>query len=145
MSDWMNWLVIAGIMIVLELFTGTFYLLMISLGMLAGALVAWFGWTVEFQVITAAIVGALATILLRRSRFGASSKISANRNPNVNLDIGQLIQISDWQKVSANLYTARAMHRGALWDVAYEGQAEPEPGSYKIVEIRGSQLIVEPK
>jgi membrane protein implicated in regulation of membrane protease activity len=143
MSDWINWLVVAGIMVVLELFTGTFYLLMISFGLLAGALVAFLGWTIEFQVITAALVGSIATISLRRSRFGLANKTNANRDPNVNLDIGQSIQINEWKGSSTGVYTARAMHRGALWDVEFRGRDIPEPGSYKIVEIQGSQLIVE--
>jgi len=143
MSDWMNWLVIAGVMVVLELFTGTFYLLMIALGLLAAALVAFLGWTVEFQVITAALVGAVTTISLRRSRFGLANKMKANRDPNVNLDIGSSIQINEWQGSSTGVYSARAMHRGALWDVMYAGKGVPEPGLYKIVEIQGSQLMVE--
>lgn len=143
MSDWMNWLVIAGIMVVLELFTGTFYLLMIALGLLAAALVAFLGWTVEFQVITAALIGSTATISLRRSRFGVANKTKANRDPNVNLDIGSSIQINEWQGNLPGVHTARAMYRGALWDVVYAGKGIPEPGSYRIVEIQGSQLIVE--
>jgi membrane protein implicated in regulation of membrane protease activity len=29
MSDWMSWLVVAGILVIAELFTGTFYLLIL--------------------------------------------------------------------------------------------------------------------
>lgn len=143
MSDWMNWLVIAGVMIVLELFSGTFYLLMISLGLVAAALVAFLGLTREFQVITAALVGAVATILLRRSKLTETSNVDANRDPNVNLDIGQTIQVNEWQSSSDGVQTARAMHRGALWSVECAAKGVAEPGMYKIIEIRGSQLIVE--
>lgn len=148
MSDWISWLVAAGAMVVLEIFSGTFYLLMIAIGLLAGALVAFLGLGAEFQVIAAALVGAIATISLRKSRLGATNKVQANRDPNVNLDIGQLIQINDWQNSSAGIHYARAQHRGALWDVAYtsnevENGVLPLPGKYRIIEIRGSQLIVE--
>jgi membrane protein implicated in regulation of membrane protease activity len=142
-SDWMTWLVIAGVMIVLELFTGTFYLLMIALGLVAGTLAALMGWTIEFQVISAAIVGAVATIALRRSRLGSTTKVEATRDPNVNLDIGLPIQVDEWHAHSTGVHTARAMHRGALWSVEYAGKDKPESGTYVIVEIRGSQLIVE--
>ena len=40
MTDWMSWLVVAGILVIAELFTGTFYLLMIAIGLSAGALAA---------------------------------------------------------------------------------------------------------
>lgn len=33
MDDWMTWFVLAGVLVVLELFTGTFYLLMIAVGL----------------------------------------------------------------------------------------------------------------
>ena len=36
MSDWIHWLIATGGVVVLELFTGTFYLLMVSLGFAAG-------------------------------------------------------------------------------------------------------------
>src|SRR5471032_42773 len=37
MADWMHWLIAAGVVVILELFTGTFYLLMIAIGIAAGA------------------------------------------------------------------------------------------------------------
>ena len=70
MADWMIWLALAGALLILELFSGTFYLLMIAVGLLAGALTALSNVTVELQLIVAAVVGILATGLLRRSRFG---------------------------------------------------------------------------
>ena len=143
MSDWINWLAAAGIVVVLELFTGTFYLLMIALGLLCGALAAWLGLSGSVQMITAALVGSVATVTLRCSRFGARNKVEASRDPNVNLDIGQSIDIHKWNRTSAETYSARAMYRGAHWDVAYAGSGEPHPGMFKIVEIRGSQLIVD--
>jgi membrane protein implicated in regulation of membrane protease activity len=144
MSDWINWLVIAGIVVVLELFSGTFYLLMIAIGLVAGALVASIGWSVEFQLIAAALVGSIATILLRRSRFGSRSKVDASRDPNVNLDIGQSIQVDEWKSDSTGAHNARSMYRGAQWDVSCISPGALQPGMFKIVEIRGSQLIVEP-
>ena len=146
MSDTMSWLVIAGVVVVLELCSGTFYLLMIAFGLVSGALAAYLGCSHEVQLIVVAVVAALSTVVLRRSRFGVRDKVVASRDPNVNLDIGQVIVISDWQHNSVvGLHKARAMHRGALWDVEYVSSEPAHPGRYTIVEIRGSQLIVEPK
>ena len=36
MDDWVNWMIGAGILVVAELFTGTFYLLMIAIGLACG-------------------------------------------------------------------------------------------------------------
>ena len=145
MSDWINWLMVAGVVVVLELFTGTFYLLMIALGLFSGALAAYFGCSIALQLIAAAVVGSVATVSLRKSRFGIKNTVDAMRDPNVNLDIGQAIQIDEWQCVSSGLYKARAMHRGALWDAQCSSGEVPQAGMYKIIEIRGSQLVVELK
>ena len=113
MSDWMMWAALAGVVVILELFTGTFYLLMIAIGMIAGAGAAWFGAAKAMQLIVAAIIGVIATVLLRRSRFGKFHRTDALRDPNVNLDIGQTIQIHSWNAGPDGHYSTRAMYRGA--------------------------------
>ena len=144
MSDWMNWLVMAGVVVVMELSTGTFYLLMIAIGLCAGALAAVAGIPLVLQLIVAALVGSVATISLRLSRFGKRNQVDATRDPNVNLDIGQTLLVAEWHGSAGGKYTARSMHRGAQWDVEYAGSAAPLPGTFTIMEIRGSLLIVEP-
>ncbi len=138
-----SWLAVAGVVVVLELFTGTFYLLMFALGLASGALAAWLGLSLDMQMMVAGVIGASATLALHRSRFGARNKVSASRDPNVNLDIGQIIQINSWKAQSEGLYHARSMYRGAQWDVEIHSHAAVHPGRYRIVEIRGSLLVVE--
>ena len=95
-----------------RLFTGTFYLLMIAIGLGFGALAALVGMSVPMQTIVAAVVGVVATGVLHRSRFGHPARHSPARDPNVNIDIGQRLDVDDWQDGKA-----RVMYRGALWDV----------------------------
>ena len=145
MADWIMWLVAAGVLVALELFSGTFYLLMMALGALAGALVAALRIDLPGQMLAAALVAVAATVLLRRRRRNGPAKVAAARDPNVNQDIGQPVQVPHWDG-----RTARVMYRGALWDVELEGAAEgepapgmaPGPGTYRITEVRGSRLIV---
>ena len=137
MADWINWLVAAGVLVVLELFTGTFYLLMMAIGLGFGALAAVLGLSGAAQTVTAALVGVLATGLLHRSRFGRPARGNPARDPNVNLDIGQHVRVDDWQGGQA-----RVMYRGALWDVELGPGAHPKSGVFKIVEVQGSRLIV---
>lgn len=134
MTAWMLWLAMTGVLVILEMFSGTFYLLMISLGMLAGAVAAWLGLAAELQVLLAALVGAAATAALRRRR---PRRQDAARDPNINLDIGQTLHIAHWHEG-----TARAMYRGALWDVELAHGAQPRAGQFVIREVRGSRLIV---
>jgi membrane protein implicated in regulation of membrane protease activity len=138
MADWSYWAFAAGATVILELFTGTFYLLMIAIGMSSGVLAALLGFGMEAQTVLAAVVGVAATVLLRRSRFGKpGDRVRAERDPNVNLDIGQTVHVPAWQDGAA-----RVMYRGALWDVELEPGTAPAPGQYTIREVRGSRLIV---
>lgn len=137
MPDWMLWAVGAGVLVVLELFSGTFYLLMIAIGMGAGALAALARVDMPGQTLVAAIVAALATLLLRRSRYGRTAQRPATENPDVNLDIGQSVNVPAWQDGAA-----RVMYRGAMWDVELAPGEAPRPGVFKIREVRGSRLIV---
>jgi membrane protein implicated in regulation of membrane protease activity len=141
MADWAIWILLAGVLVGAELFTGTFYLLMLALGMAAGSLVAYAGLRLEWQFIIAAAIGIAATVALRRSRFGKMRKEPAERDPNVSMDIGQLIVIDAWQRIG-DAYVARVPYRGAFWDVDLEAGAQPQAGQFLIREIRGSRLIV---
>lgn len=144
MAQWMLWLVAAGAVVILELFTGTFYLLMIAIGIVAGAVVAYAGGTLEVQLIVAAVVGLLATVILRHSGLGRVNRTDAARDPNVNIDIGQPITVDAWQSAPAGgkRLTARVMYRGAPWDVELSQDGPAMPGQYIIREIQGSRLIV---
>jgi membrane protein implicated in regulation of membrane protease activity len=136
MTSWMLWLALAGALTILELFSGTFYLLMIALGMLAGALAAFGGAAESVQLLIAAVVGAAATTLLRRRRPHPTDPA---HDPNINLDIGQTLHVPDWQSSHG---TARVMYRGAMWDVDLAPGAVARPGQFVIREVRGSRLIV---
>lgn len=137
MNDWVLWLVMAGVLVVFEMFTGTFYLLMIAVGLAFGALAALSGLSVPMQIVVAAVVGLVATGVLHRSRFGRPARHEASRDHNVNIDIGQHLNVAEWHGGRA-----RVMYRGALWDVELGQGAIPEAGSFKIVEVQGSRLIV---
>ena len=137
MNEWMIWLAVAGVLVVFEMFTGTFYVLMIAAGMAFGSIAAMAGVSVPAQIAIAAVVGVLATGLLHRSRFGRPLKRDAARDPNVMLDIGQSIHVDTWSDGKA-----RVMYRGAQWDVDLAPGAVAESGAYKIVAVQGSRLIV---
>jgi len=141
MNAWMTWAVLAGVVVILELFSGTFYLLMISIGMIAGALFAFVGFSTSMQLIVAAVVGSVATIALHFSKYGWKGNVNAARDPNVNMDIGQFVEVPQWSDQGNGNYTARVSYRGAMWDVELHN-GNGEPGKYVIQEVQGSKLIV---
>jgi membrane protein implicated in regulation of membrane protease activity len=144
MQNWMMWAMAAGLLVILELFTGTFYLLMIALGLGAGMLAALLGAAGPAQAIVAGVVGAGATAVQHRSRFGRRTGPDAARDPSVNLDIGQPVAVPAWQTDTDGRCTSRVQYRGAQWDVEMAAGQACTPGPCTIVEIRGSRLIVAP-
>jgi membrane protein implicated in regulation of membrane protease activity len=134
------WWLIAGALVVAELFIGSFYMLMLALGCVAGALAAHLGATYAMQVFIAAIVGAGTTALwhYRRARAPRSAPVESNRD--VNLDIGQTLQVAAWDAQGA----ARVTYRGSAWDVQFRGPGMPTPGQHVIVAVQGNRLIVTP-
>lgn len=146
MAGWVMWMLAAGVLVVAELFTTTLYLLMVAIGLAVGSIVALTGFGVEWQLLAAAVVALAATYVLRRSKFGRRTRVKAERDPNVNLDIGQSITVEQWQHDAgangAGAYTARVKYRGAMWDVELAPAASAYAGLFFIHEIRGSRLIV---
>lgn len=142
MTEWLGWFVLAGVLVILEMFTGTFYLLMIAFGAVAGGMVAFAGLGGAAQLTAAAIVGVIATFGLRRSKWGKTTRRNVVNDPNLNLDIGQTLVVNAWHGKEGERRTARAMYRGALWDVELEKGSVARPGTFVIHEVRGSRLIV---
>jgi membrane protein implicated in regulation of membrane protease activity len=142
MADWMIWFAAACGLIIAEMATGTFYLLMIAIGAGVGGVAALLGIGGSEQCVIAAVVAAIATAGLRRSRFGRSIRIDASRDPAVNLDIGQTLEVGEWHTVSASESHARVMYRGAQWDVELAPGGTAVPGTFIILQVRGSRLIV---
>jgi membrane protein implicated in regulation of membrane protease activity len=131
------WWIGAGVLIALELISGTFYLLRIALGCIGAAIARIAGAAADIQFSVAAVVALAAVLLLRRSRFGRRTRKEASRNPDVNLDIGQTLTVAAWHE-----RRARANYRGAEWDVELAA-GEPEDAQlYEIAEMRGSCLVV---
>ena len=135
------WWLAAGALVAVELATGTFYLLMLSLGCAAGAVAAHLGLGSAAQIVAAAVCGGGATSAwhLKRLRHPRSAPAESNRD--VNLDIGGIVQVDDW---SAN-GTARVHYRGAPWTVQYAGSGRPLPGEFTIVALQGNRLSVAPR
>jgi len=139
-SDATLWWLAAGALVAVELATGTFYLLMVSLGCVAGAMAAHAGFGITPQLVSAALLGGGATAgwHLRRSREPGPPPAATNRD--VNLDIGQTLQVAQWEADGS----ARVRYRGALWNVRAAAGGVPQPGEHTIVAVQGSSLTVAP-
>jgi membrane protein implicated in regulation of membrane protease activity len=134
------WWVAAGALVAAELATGTFYLMMLSLGCVAGAVAAHAGLSASLQMAAAAALGSGATLVwhLRRARLPSAAPAASNRD--VNLDIGGTVHVDRWTDEG----TARVQYRGAAWSVRHAGGTPPAPGEHLIVAVEGTRLSVTP-
>jgi membrane protein implicated in regulation of membrane protease activity len=141
--DWSpatGWWIAAGVLVAAELATGTFYLLMVSLGAATGALAAHLGAGVPAQIVVAALCGAGATIAwhLRRSRKPDAAPARENRD--VNLDIGERVQVDGWAPDG----TARVLYRGSTWLAHLAPDAPARPGPHRVSAVEGNWLVLSP-
>ncbi|MBA4177266.1 MAG: hypothetical protein C0505_12020 [Leptothrix sp. (in: Bacteria)] len=133
------WLAVGGLVAV-ELATGTFYLLMLAMGAAAGALAAHAGLGSVAQLAAASVVGGGAVVLWHLTRRLRPTSAPADRNRDVNIDIGQRVHVPGWDSAG----TARVPYRGAAWAVRYAGEGQPAPGEHVIVALDGNELRVAP-
>lgn len=135
------WLGLAALALIGELATGTFYLLLVALGLAAGGVAAWFSAALEWQLVACGIVLLLGLLVLRKTRVLKKREVDSARNADVNLDIGQTVSVEAWSDQG----TARVWYRGAHWQAELaQGQA-PVAGEQTITEMRGSILVLTPK
>lgn len=134
------WWLLTGAAVIAELLTGTFYLLMFALGLMAGALAAHLGFGLTGQIAMAAIVsgGAVAAWHWQRSKNPPTLPASANQD--VHLDIGELIHVGHWNADG----TASVKFRGAQWTaIPANPEEQHTAGNFRIKEMRGNRLVLE--
>jgi membrane protein implicated in regulation of membrane protease activity len=136
------WLVVAGAVVVGELLTGSVYLLMVALGLAAAALAAYLGFDLAWQFVALAVVGAAATgawhTRVKKRQAGAPA---AEANPDVNIDVGETVNVAEWKTDGS----AEVRYRGAAWQarLASASASSAAPGNYRIARVQGNVLMLE--
>jgi membrane protein implicated in regulation of membrane protease activity len=138
MSESTIWWLLAGAAVGIELLTGTFYLLMLSIGLAAAAIASYLGLALTWQFVTAAVVGGGAVVLWHFLRGDQSDKRPAQSNTDVHIDIGEPVFVDSWNADG----TTNVKYRGANWAAVTHGQA-PTTGQYRITELLGNRLVLE--
>lgn len=135
MQAYIGWFLLALGVLGLELLTGTFYMLVFSIALSAGGLMALGGFDFTAQLVVAAIIGVAGTVLLR------AWKTAHNRQDipvNQNLDIGQRVTVESWRANGS----ARVVYRGTQWDAELESPDTPRNVPLYIKDRNGSVLIL---
>lgn len=133
------WWIAAGGLVAAELASGTFYLLMLAVGAAAGAVAAHLGLSPTGQMLGAALVGGAAIVAWHRRRSRAPRAAPASSNPDVNLDIGQHVQVDAWSADGL----AQVNYRGAAWQARFIGTTPAQSGRHVIRAVEGSCLLLD--
>jgi membrane protein implicated in regulation of membrane protease activity len=140
MAGYVWWFVIGFGLLVAELLTGTFYLLVIAVAMGVAGLATLAGAPFALQLVIAAVIGLGGSLWLRSTRFGR--RLHERGDDRVqNMDLGQTLRVDQWTPAR----TARAQYRGSTWDVELAAGEQPIAGDFVIREIHANRLIVAAK
>jgi membrane protein implicated in regulation of membrane protease activity len=136
---WLLWLVVGFVLVIAELVTGTFYLLVIGLGAFAAALVAWAGGNEIVQALAGSAVALGGMFLVHHWHAARRHRDDAHGNF---LDRGQAVVLESWTNELAGF--ARVKYRGTSWDARLaEPAARPVPGATLYIEaLEGNTLVV---
>ena len=133
MAIYIYWFLLALILLGLEMATGTFYLLIVSLAMAIGGGAALLDLRLPVQLVLAALSGVVGTFILRRWKGGHAGDAASQ-----SFDTGQSVRVLSWKEDG----TARVFYRGAEWDAETEGDDIKRDGKFFIKETRGSILVL---
>jgi membrane protein implicated in regulation of membrane protease activity len=133
MAVYINWFLLALILVGLEMATGTFYLLIVAIAMAIGGTAALLGLVFATQLALAALAGISGIVLLLRWKSRHVLDITSQ-----SLDIGQPVKVLTWYDDG----TARVFYRGTEWNAELETKDSGHNGFFYIKDIRGSVLVL---
>lgn len=138
MDPALAWAIAGLALVITELLTGTFYLLMLALAAFGAAAAAWLGQTFPVQSIVASVVAAAGCYGVHLYRAKSAGQKMAP------IDAGMPASFENWTDAGARL--ARVRYRGASWDARVEGSEALEAGAVLyVVATEGNTLKVAAK
>ena len=135
MDTYLIWLVAGFLLVIIELVSGTFYLLVLGVAAVAGGVVSYAGLPFAVQSVVAATLAMVGVVWVNRlRRTSAAAKMRS-------LDVGQHAAFDHWVDRAAG--QARVKYRDALWDATVVGEVSGEPGEgLTVAAIDGNTLKV---
>jgi membrane protein implicated in regulation of membrane protease activity len=135
MEPYIVWALVGLALVIVELLSGTFYLLMLGVACFGAAGVALAGVGFPLQSIVAVIVASVGA-------YGVHAYRARNRAEQMApIDRGQPARFEAWIDQGAAL--ARVQYRGATWDARVDGAAPLEAGAtLYVLNANGNTLKV---
>jgi membrane protein implicated in regulation of membrane protease activity len=136
MDPALAWLLLGLALIVIELLSGTFYLLILGIAAGIGSLVAWYGTPIWVQTIVVAGAAVLGCGFLQKRKLEYPPKPAENQ-----LDVGQTVAFESW--VSEPQRLARVRYRDASWEAEVTSAGALNAGAVLyVVATEGSRLKI---
>lgn len=129
------WLITGFVLIIVELVTGTFYLLVLGVAALFAAVIGYAGGAFAWQSVGATVIAVFGVIWVRRRH---SESIPTRMQ---DLDVGSPTSFESW--IDRSNARARVKYRDAQWDARVTGEVSGDPGEVLyITAIDGNTLTV---
>jgi membrane protein implicated in regulation of membrane protease activity len=128
MEAHLAWAILGMTLVIVELLSGTFYLLVLGLAAFGAAGAAWAGADFPAQSIVAGAIAAVGCYGVHLYRV----RNTTQQMPSV--DSGHPARFESW--IDQNERLARVSYRGADWDARVDGGDAPEPGA--VVYVQGT-------
>ena len=125
MDPALAWAIVGLVLVIAELLSGTFYLLMLAIAAFGSAAAAWVGQPFPVQAIVASVIAAAGCYGVHVYRVKSGAKRMAP------IDAGMPASFETWLDAGSRL--ARVRYRGASWDARVEGNEAMEPGATLVV------------
>lgn len=135
MEVYILWLLLGFGLMIVELLTGTFYLLVLGISAFGGAAAAYLGQEFPVQIMSTAVLAATGSWLVHLYRV-------KNGQPRMrSIDYAQPVVFESWMDEGERL--ARVRYRDAPWEAKVEGDAQIRTGgTLYIVVASGNTLTV---
>lgn len=138
MDSFLVWLIIGLMLVIAEVASGTFYVLVLGLTALIAAVVAWLGGSFAIQVVVAVTLGLFGCIAVSIIRRRTAVPLMRG------LDEGQVVRLATWLSRADGLVKVR--YRDALWDARIvDGEVGESGDIFFIVAMRGNNLEIAKK
>jgi len=137
-EPYLAWSILGLILVIAELVTGTFYLVVLGVAAFGAGATAYLGYDFPIQSIVAGLVAAAGAYWVHVYRVNSATQQMKQ------IDAGQPANFENWVDQGARL--ARVRYRGASWDARVTGGDAPEPGSIVyVLSTQGNTLNVSQK
>ena len=138
MDSYLYWILTAIALVIVELLSGTFYLLVLAIAAGGGASLAYFGFPFGAQAGFATVLAVLGVVFVHHFRVRVGKEAQTSNS----IDVGQRVTLESWINESEGL--ARVKYRGTLWDAKVIGERRTGSTFY-IHSVDGSTLHIAPE